>query len=161
MIFFIPNVHANETCDITSKEPMSLEEIYKKCGYSKDIGNVINEYETKFKTTINLPKQMPFKVKMRYGKTENKRLHIAYFGENKRDILTFYVDQNSSLPGKSNHQLKSSNKALVRDYSRNELNSSVIWMHIEHNTELYSLGLVYHDKESGNGLIVKTGESLF
>ncbi|MEK3991985.1 hypothetical protein [Robertmurraya sp. FSL R5-0851] len=69
--------YANGSDKVHSKKPMTVEEIYEVEGYTT-FKEATKEFEERFKSKIELPKSIPFKVKYKYGKFEEKNSKVTY-----------------------------------------------------------------------------------
>lgn len=66
-----------------TKKPMTTEEAYEAEGYT-NFKEATKEFEKKFNSKVILPQIIPFKIKYKYGKVEEKNSIVTYeyLGEN-------------------------------------------------------------------------------
>lgn len=155
---FTTSAH-NEDDKFNSKKPMSLEEVYKVKGYTKNIDEKIEEFEKRFDTEVMLPKIMPFKINKSFAKvTEDKMLSLHFVGENRRDLFQFTINPNQPYKNETNYQLKNGKKVFIEEINPPGL-FGVRQIYIKEGDFEYILGIndiQKHKKET----LLKVSESL-
>lgn len=109
----------NNEDDFISDEPMSIEQIYKKMGYTKNIAKTIKRFEKQFNTKVIIPKEIPFKVHLSFVKIEdNNILSLDFIGENKKDIFKLTVNPNKPFNhvDKVNYKLNNGNPVFIVEH---------------------------------------------
>lgn len=111
----IGNANSIRICgSFQSEEPMTIEELHDAMCYI-EIDVAIKQFETEFKTKVDLPKEMPYEIKLKYGKVENDQLNLVFIGENKLDIFNLSIEKGFLLENERNYILANGTPVSIRD----------------------------------------------
>lgn len=106
--------YAFDEKDIESKEPMTVEELYKAMGYTK-VKTAIKQYESEFEMKVSLPGKLPFKVYLGFGKVEENKLILNFIEEKSKDLFKMTIKPGPFPLEEKNLTLKDGTEVFIQD----------------------------------------------
>lgn len=145
-----------------TKKPMTVEEAYEAEGYT-NFKEATKKFEKKFNSKIILPQKIPFKVKYKYGKVEEKKSQVTfdYLGENfKGNQLTVTIRVNSlgDFKGEYNYYTNNGTKVYIRQKNNPNVDFPTM-LFFQKDNLYYYLDLNYHDKDLEKKKIIEIANS--
>lgn len=162
MLFFTLHNTGNASGSFQTKKPMTIEEVYEAEGYTNFKG-ATKDFENKFNSKINLPQKIPFEVKYRYGKVEEKNSQVTfdYLGENfKGNQLTITIRVNSlgKFKGGDIFYTKKGTKVYIRQKYNPNVNFPTM-LSFQKDNLYYYLDLNYQNKDLEKKKIIEIANS--
>lgn len=145
---------------LNTKKPMTTEEAYEAEGYT-NFKEATKEFEKKFNSKIILPQIIPFKVKYKYGKVEEKNSIVTYeflgenFSGNQLKVIAS-LNKLGKFKGGYNYYAKNGTEVYIR---QNPNPHHPTMLSFKKDNLQYYLILFYQDKELEKKKIIEIANS--